>query len=142
MRLHGFPRSIVSDRDSVFMSIFWRELFKLQGTKLQPSTTYHHQTDGQTEVTNRCLETYLRCFACDKLRQWLSFLPWAEYLFNTTYNASIKRSPFQVVYGRDPPALYRFVHGSTAVNGVQVQLQQHNQMLDTLKHHLFWLSTT
>jgi hypothetical protein len=68
--LHGMPHSIVLYRDPTFTSNFWQELFKIQGTQLPLSITYHPQTDGQIEVVNKCLETYLRCFALQRKNQW------------------------------------------------------------------------
>ncbi|CAJ2663964.1 unnamed protein product [Trifolium pratense] len=98
VRLHGIPLSIVSDRDSVFMSSFWRELFKLQGTKLRMSTAYHPETDGQTEVVNHCLETYLRCFITDQPRTWANWISWSEYWFNTSHHSATGQTPYEIVY--------------------------------------------
>jgi transposase InsO family protein len=69
-RLHGMPSALVSDRDKIFTSALWRELFKLAKVELHMSTAYHPQSDGQTERVNQCLETFLRCFVHACPRQW------------------------------------------------------------------------
>jgi hypothetical protein len=77
VKLHGLPKSIVSDRDKVFTSAFWQNLFKLQGTTLAMSSAYHPQTDGQTEIVNKGLELFLRCFTFDNPKSWSKALSWA-----------------------------------------------------------------
>ena len=94
VRLHGFPCSIVSDRDPVFTSSFWKELFRLAGVQLLLSSAFHPQTDGQSEVTNRTITMYLRCLAGDRPRSWLQWLPWAEFCYNSSYQTAIGVSPF------------------------------------------------
>ncbi|GAU17006.1 hypothetical protein TSUD_37640 [Trifolium subterraneum] len=136
VRLHGIPHSIVSDRDPLFVSNFWLELFKLQGTKLQMSSAYHPESDGQTEVINRCLESYLRCFAADHAKAWSSWIAWAEYWFNTTFHVSLGTTPFEVVYGRKPPTLVRFLSNETKVAAVALELEDRDEALRQLKLHL------
>ena len=83
IKIHGFPSSIVSYLDPIFVSNFWKRLFELSGTTLHHSTTYHPQFDGQSEVVNRRLEQCLRVFAHDKPSTWVTFLSWAELSYNS-----------------------------------------------------------
>ncbi|MCH86988.1 Ty3/gypsy retrotransposon protein, partial [Trifolium medium] len=136
VKLHGVPGSIVSDRDPIFMSSFWKEMFRMQGTKLKMSTAYHPETDGQTEVVNRCVETYLRCFIADQPKHWVSWLHWAEFWFNTTFHTSTEKTPFEIVYGRSAPTLTRWVQGETRVASVQKDLMDRDEALKQLKNQL------
>ncbi|RVW93070.1 Transposon Tf2-11 polyprotein [Vitis vinifera] len=136
VKLHGMPKSIISDRDPVFMSQFWQELFKLSGTQLKMSSSYHPQTDGQSEVVNRCVEQYLRCYAHHHPRKWSFFLPWAEFWYNTTYHASTGMTPFQALYGRLPPTIPHYLMGTTPIHAVDQNLASRNAILRQLKTNL------
>lgn len=136
IRLQGIPSSIISDRDPIFMSHFWMELFKLQGTNLKMSSAYHLETDGQTEVINSCLESYLRCFASEQPKSWSHWISWAKFWYNTTFHVSIGKSPFEVVYGRSPPTLVRFLSNETKVAVVALELSERDEALNQLKMHL------
>jgi hypothetical protein len=102
IRLHGLPRSIVSDRDTKFIGHFWRTLWKKMGTNLMFSSAYHPQTDGQTEVVNRSLGDLLRSLVTEHHSSWDNVLPQAEFAYNDSVNRSTGKSPFEIVYGRQP----------------------------------------
>jgi hypothetical protein len=136
VRLHGVPQSMVSDRDTVFMSLFWQELMRLMGTKLHMTTAFHPQSDGQSESANRVIIMYLRCLTGDRPRQWLRWLPWAEYLFNTAYQSSLHDTPFRVVYGRDPPSIRSYEPGDTRVPAVAKTMAECEEFLADVRARL------
>jgi hypothetical protein len=100
VRLHGVPKTIVSDRGSTWTNRFWESLQKALGTKLVRSSTYHPQTTGQTERVNQILEDMLRACVLSAKGPWDSWLPLAEFSYNNSYQASIKMAPFEAMYGR------------------------------------------
>ncbi|KAJ9536645.1 hypothetical protein OSB04_un000194 [Centaurea solstitialis] len=102
VRLHGVPRTIVSDRDVKFLSHFWRVLWSKLGTKLLFSTASHPQTDGQTEVVNRTLSQLLRVVISKNLKSWESCLPFVEFAYNRSVHSATNFSPFEIVYGFNP----------------------------------------
>ncbi|VFQ96036.1 unnamed protein product [Cuscuta campestris] len=136
IKLHGFPRSIVSDRDKVFTSTFWRELHTLSGTTLHHCTAFHPQTDGQTEVMNRTLEQYLRAFVHARPKWWTVLLPWAKYSVNTSLHEGLKMTPFQAVYGRPPPDLIPYRRGASRVPAVDEVLAERDELLRMLRANL------
>ncbi|GJS18817.1 putative reverse transcriptase domain-containing protein [Tanacetum coccineum] len=97
---HGVPVSIISDRDGRFTSHFWKSLNKALGTRLDMSTTYHPETDGQSERTIQTLEDMLRAYVLDFGKGWDRHLQLVEFSYNNTYHTSIKAAPFEVLYGR------------------------------------------
>lgn len=117
------------------LSLFWTELFHLQGMSLKHNTAYHPQTDGQMKVVNRCIKTYLCCFALDKPQQWLRWLPWAEYWYNTSFHTLTETTPFRILYSCDPPPLNHFGTWVTKVASVEQELQSRDALLVEFKHH-------
>nr|GFC38498.1 reverse transcriptase domain-containing protein [Tanacetum cinerariifolium] len=97
---HGIPISIISDRDPRFASNFWRSLQNALGTRLDMSTAYHPETDGQSERTIQTLEDMLRACAIDFGRGWVNHFPLVEFSYNNSYHATIKATPFEALYGR------------------------------------------
>ncbi|KAL4283518.1 hypothetical protein GQ457_16G018670 [Hibiscus cannabinus] len=102
VRLHGIPRTVVSDRDVKFLSRFWKVLWGKIGTKLLYSTTCHPQTDGQIEVINRILGALLRSVVGKNVRNWENCLPFVEFVYNRSIHSSTGYSPFELVYGFNP----------------------------------------
>lgn len=101
-KLHGMPMGIISDRDRIFTGQVWQELFRLCHTELKMSSSYHPQTDGQTERVNQCLETYLHCSVHSCPSNWSKWLSLAEYWYNTCFHSSLGRTPFEVIYEHLP----------------------------------------
>ncbi|WVZ16861.1 hypothetical protein V8G54_009843 [Vigna mungo] len=135
-KYHGIPRNIVFDRDPIFISKFWRELFRLYGTRLRMSTSYHPETDGQTEVFNRVLEQYLRSFVHSNPSQWSKYLPLAEWSYNTSTHSSTGYSPFHIIYDKPAPSIPHYLLGSSSVEAVDTLLASRQDLLAQLQRKL------
>lgn len=110
VRLHGVPRTIVSDWDVKFLSHFWRVLWGKLGTKLMYSTTCHPQTDGPTEVMNRTMTQLLRTVVHKNLKSWEECLPFIEFAYNRVTHSTTSFSPFEIVYGINPLTPLDLIH--------------------------------
>lgn len=135
-KLHGSPKSIISDRDKVFTSAFLREFMKLLGVNLKLCIAYHPQTDGQSEVLNRCLEGYLRCMCHTLPQDWLKYLPLAEFWYNTNFHSTTKKTPYEVMYGQPPPIHMPYILGSSLLDAVDKSLHMREQTISILKQNL------
>ncbi|GJT66449.1 putative reverse transcriptase domain-containing protein [Tanacetum coccineum] len=97
---HGVPISIISDRDGRFTSLLWQALHKALGTRLDMSTAYHPETDGQSDRTIQTLEDMLRACVLDFGKNWDRHLSLVEFSYNNSYHTSIKAAPFEALYGQ------------------------------------------
>jgi hypothetical protein len=102
VRLHGTPKSIVSDRDPKFTSVFWKEVHRLAGTRLMMSTAFHPQTDGASERKIRDLSAVLRSIVKSSQADWADKIPMSEFALNSSVSASTKAAPFELTYGYLP----------------------------------------
>ena len=97
-KLHGIPERIISDRDSLFTSKFWKRLHHLVGTQLQMSLAFHPQTDGATEHTNRTVTQMIRQCIWPDQKDWTIKLPAVEFAINSARSSTTRFSPFQLNY--------------------------------------------
>jgi hypothetical protein len=135
-RLHGMPLSIISDRDRIFTSALWKELFLLAEVKLQMSSSYHPRSDGQTERLNQTMETFLRCFVNSCPAKWSSWLPLTECWYNSCYHSTVGCSPFEALYGYTPKHFGVSVLESVQVPELKLWLKDRKLMTNLIKQHL------
>ncbi|GJU99799.1 putative reverse transcriptase domain-containing protein [Tanacetum coccineum] len=133
---HGVPVSIISDRDPRFESRFWRSLQKSLGTNLDMSTTYHPETDGQSERTIQTLKYMLRACMIDFGSGWDKHLPLAQFSYNNSYHASIKAAPFEALYGRKCRSLVCWSEvGDAQLTGPEM-IREMTKMIVQIKNRL------
>ena len=130
-RHFGLPEVIVSDRDPRFTSHFWTELFRLLQTKLRMSTAYHPQSDGQSEVSIRTLENFLRPYVEDNPSGWAQLLPMIEFAANNAKNASTGYTPFFLLHGQHPD-----VAGFQSLRPSATKVQSVTEMCEHMQAHL------
>ena len=100
VRLHGIPISIISDQDPRFTSRFWGKLQEALGTRLNFSTAFHPQTDGQSERVIQILEDMIRSCVIDYEGSWDRHIPLVEFVYNNSFQSSIGMTPYEELYGR------------------------------------------
>lgn len=134
-KLHGLPAIIISDRDKIFTSHLWQELFKLTDITLNISFAYHPQTDDQTERLNQCLETYLRCMVQSCPQKWSQWISLAEFWYNTIYHSAHGHTPFEALYGY-PPKHFGITTDARTVPDLAGWMQSRNTMMQHIQHNL------
>lgn len=136
VKLHEIPRSLVSDRDPLFISRFWQELFRAKDTHLRMSSAYHPQSDGQTEALNRVVEQYLSAFTHRRPHRWGKLLPWIELSHNTSWNAGTGTTPYEVTFGRKPFNFPEYITGTSNIEAVENLLVDRDATFQTIRKNL------
>ena len=98
----GLPKQIISDRDTRWRNLFWKEVCESMGSKRALTTAYHPQADGQTEILNQTLEVAIRAFISSDRDNWASLLPYLAYAYNTTPHTATKYPPAFLLYSFHP----------------------------------------
>jgi hypothetical protein len=132
-KLHGLPRTIVSDRGSQFISAFWDELTKRLGIKASLSTAFHPQTDGQTERMNAVVEQYLRAYVSYLQDDWYDWLPLAEFTGNNSTSETTGVTPFLANSGQHPRMGYELSTGIARPHYQRSQALDANVFIDKMK---------
>lgn len=133
--LHRLPRSIVSDKDSRFLSKFWQELFRLFGTQLTPTTNYHPQTDQQKEIVNKWVEGYLMNYIVGQKRGWVKWIHPCEYSYNSTFHLTIHMTPFMALYGYGAPSFLDLLMSDSRVPSAGKVLQESQDIMRSLREN-------
>ncbi|MBW0575370.1 hypothetical protein O181_115085, partial [Austropuccinia psidii MF-1] len=126
---HGLPVSIVSDRGSLFVSLFWTQLCHQLRISRDLSTAFHPETDGQTERVNQILGQYLWMYVSYHHDDWHTWLPLAEFAYNNAEHSSTKQSPFFTIYGINPRFDSIHISQDTPAGKLSTKLQSVKQVV-------------
>lgn len=135
---HGMPKEIISDRDKLFTSKFWTSLTRQLGSKQKMSTSYHPQTDGQTERINQIVEQYLRFYLNYQQDNWVELLPLAQFAYNSARTSTTEQSPFFANYGHEPQAYHEEIIGPEAPTATK-KTQQIKEIQNEIQQHLLFI---
>ena len=135
-KLHGMPEYIVSDRDPVFTSRFWQALVRRTGVVLNMSTTYHPETDGQTERVNQQVDCFLRCFISAHPKKWARWISLCEFWYNTNWHSALNKTPFEIIYGQTPRFFGISASDTIAPVDIQSWLDSQQLMIDSVRQDL------
>jgi len=137
---HGFPQRIISDRDKLFTSRFWKSLMDLSGVHHKLSTAYHPQTDGQTERLNQTMEQYLRCYVNYQQDNWVELLPTAQLAYNDTATSTTGISPFFANYGYHPSTPGGARGLEPVAEQAKIQVEKIKELHQELSRDIEWIS--